>query len=39
VNGAGLQAVQEEVDLDIVIQEDLEWAKQFAKVLGKANRT
>jgi ribonuclease P/MRP protein subunit RPP40 len=39
MNGVGLQAVQEEVDLGIVIQEDLEWAKQCAKVVGKANRT
>jgi ribonuclease P/MRP protein subunit RPP40 len=39
MNGVGLQAVQEEVDLGIVIQEDLKWAKQCAKVVGKANRT
>jgi hypothetical protein len=31
--------VQEEVDFGIIIQEDLKWAKQCAKVVGKANRT
>jgi ribonuclease P/MRP protein subunit RPP40 len=39
MNGEGLQAVQEEVDLGIVIQEDHKWACQCAKVVGKANRT
>jgi ribonuclease P/MRP protein subunit RPP40 len=35
MNGVGLQAVQEETDLGIVIQEDLIWARQCAKVVGK----
>jgi ribonuclease P/MRP protein subunit RPP40 len=35
MNGVGLQAVQEEVNLGIVIQEDLKWARQCAKVVGK----
>jgi hypothetical protein len=39
MNGVGLQAVQEEVDLGIIIQEDLKWAKQCAKAVGNANRT
>jgi hypothetical protein len=39
VNRVGLQAAQEEVDLGIVIQEDLKWAKQCAKVVRKASRT
>jgi hypothetical protein len=33
MNGVGLQAVQEEVDLGIVIQADFKWAKQYAKVV------
>jgi hypothetical protein len=39
MNGVGLQAVQEEIDLGIVIQEDLKWARQCAKVAEKPNRT
>jgi hypothetical protein len=39
INGIGLQAVQAEVDLGVVIQEDLEWSKQCAKEVGNANRT
>jgi hypothetical protein len=35
MNGVGLQAVLEEVDLGIVIQEDLELAKECAKVVWK----
>lgn len=37
MNGVGLQTVQEDVDLGIIIQEDLEWewAKWCAKVGGK----
>jgi hypothetical protein len=39
MNGVELLAVQEEVNLGIVAEEDLKWAKQCAKVLWKANRT
>jgi hypothetical protein len=34
-----LQAVQEEVDLGIIVQDNLKWASQCAKVVGKANKT
>jgi hypothetical protein len=34
-----LQAVQEEVDLGIIVQDNLKWASKCAKVVGKANKT
>ncbi len=39
MNGRGLKAVTEEVDLGVIIQSDLKCAKQCAKVVGQANRT
>jgi ribonuclease P/MRP protein subunit RPP40 len=39
MNGIVLQAVQEEVDLGMIVQDNLKWASQCAKVVGKANRT
>jgi hypothetical protein len=39
MNGVVLQAVQEEVGLGIIFQDNLKWASQCAKVVGKANKT
>jgi ribonuclease P/MRP protein subunit RPP40 len=39
MNGVVLQAVQEEVDLSIIVQDNLKWASQCANVVGKANKT
>jgi ribonuclease P/MRP protein subunit RPP40 len=40
MNGVVLQAVQEEeVDLGIIVHDNLKWASQCAKVVGKANKT
>ena len=33
-----LQEICEELDLGVIVQEDLKWAKQCAKVVGTANR-
>jgi hypothetical protein len=38
MNGLVLQAVQEEVDLGIIVQDNLKWASQCAKVMGKAKK-
>lgn len=39
MNGRCLQAVTEEVDLGVIVQNDLKCAKHCAKVVGQANRT
>ena len=38
MNDKNLQVIEEELDLGIVIQSDLKWAKQCARVVGSANK-